>query len=133
VSHDLEVADYCSRVAILNFGRLAGFGKPKELVESLPSKGNMMICQFQKIDTRSDIKNLLTIPGVKHVLHGGRNKLKLFVEDIHNLSPIIEGFKGMNLELKSFSIDSATFLDYSELKVRRVKLRIKLRNKESNS
>lgn len=116
VSHDLEVADYCSRVAILNFGRLAGFGKPKELVESLPSKGNMMVCQFNKIDTRSDIKNLLSIPSVKHVLHGGRNKLKLFIEDIHNLTPVLDGFKTMNLELKSFSIDSATFLDYFRIK-----------------
>ena len=41
VSHDLEVADYCSKVAILNFGHLAGFGKPKELVESLPSQGHV--------------------------------------------------------------------------------------------
>jgi ABC-type multidrug transport system ATPase subunit len=116
VSHDLEVADYCSRVAILNFGQLASFGKPKELVESLPSKGNMMVCQFSKIDTRSDIKNLLSIQGVKHVLHAGRNKLKLFVDDIHNISNILDEFQLKNLELKSFSIDSATFLDYFRIK-----------------
>lgn len=116
VSHDLEVADYCSRVAILNFGNLVGFGKPKVLVESLPSEGRMMLAKFKEIDTRNDIDKIMSIDRVKHVLHAGRNKLKIFVEDADHLTGILKALHEKDVELKSFTVDSATFLDYFRIK-----------------
>ena len=115
VSHDLEVADYCSRVAILNYGRLAGFGKPKALVESLPSGGRMMITRFKDLDVRHDMKRILSIPTVKNVLHAGRNKLKIFSDDLDHVQQILDGIKALGLEMISFTIDSGTFLEYFRL------------------
>jgi ABC-type multidrug transport system ATPase subunit len=116
VSHDLEVADYCGRVAILNFGHLAGFGKPKELVESLPSKGKMMIVKFEKLNNKKDIPNIEQIPGVQHVLNAGRNKLKIFADNIHEISLITESIRKQGLNIKRFSVDSGTFLEYFRIK-----------------
>ncbi|MBD3352972.1 MAG: ATP-binding cassette domain-containing protein [Candidatus Lokiarchaeota archaeon] len=116
VSHDLEVADYCTRVAILNFGELVGFGKPKVLVESLPSNGQMLFAKFNQIDIRTDPGRIKEIEGVENVLLAGRNKLKVFVSDISNITPILSKISDLNLELKSFTIDSATFLDYFRIR-----------------
>ncbi|MHA1730068.1 MAG: ABC transporter ATP-binding protein [Promethearchaeota archaeon] len=112
VSHDLEVADYCSKVAILNSGELVGFGKPRILVESLPSSGKLMLAKFKKIDPRKDIEKIKTIHGIEYVLHAGRNKLKICVKDINKIDQILDGFNRIGLELNSFNIDSGTFLDY---------------------
>ncbi|MHA1340280.1 MAG: ABC transporter ATP-binding protein [Promethearchaeota archaeon] len=116
VSHDLEVADYCDKVAILNFGELVGFGKPKELTESLPSNGRMMIVTFSNIDTVKDIKRLKEIEGIEYVLNAGRNKLKLFVSNVNNLTPIIRKINEIGLDIKSYTIDPATFLEYFRIK-----------------
>jgi ABC-type multidrug transport system ATPase subunit len=115
VSHDLEVADYCSKVAILNFGRLAGFGKPKTLVESLPSNGRMMITRFKNLDIRNDMKRILAIPSVKNVLHAGRNKVKIFSDDLDHVQKILNGIRDLGLDMISFTIDSGTFLEYFRL------------------
>ncbi len=112
VSHDLEVADYCTKVAILNDGKLVGFGKPKVLVESLPSNGRMMLAKFTEVDTRSDIQQILSLDEVVHVLHAGRNKLKIFLKKIDDTKSLLYKFKDIGLELKGFTIDSGTFLDY---------------------
>lgn len=112
VSHDLEVADYCSRVAILNFGKIEGFGKPKELVESLPSQGKMIIVKFKELDNRTAIPTILKIKGVVHVLNAGRNKLKIFVENIADVSVIIKEIKKQGFDVLKFVVDSGTFLEY---------------------
>ncbi|MHA1602603.1 MAG: ABC transporter ATP-binding protein, partial [Promethearchaeota archaeon] len=78
VSHDLEIADYCSKVATLNFGKIVGFGKPRELVDSLPSHGKVFIVKFKNLNHREDSKDIASIKDVKYVLNAGRNKLKIF-------------------------------------------------------
>ncbi|MHA1821007.1 MAG: ABC transporter ATP-binding protein [Promethearchaeota archaeon] len=112
VSHDLEVADYCSKVAILNYGRLVGFGKPKELVESLPSKGKMLHALFKQMDTRRDLKRLKEVEGIKYILHSGRNQVKIFSDKIDEIYEIIDNIEKKGLEIKHFSIETGTFLDY---------------------
>ncbi len=118
VSHDLEIADYCSKVAILNHGNLIGFGQPKELVESLPSNGRMAIIKFDKLNNRKDIPRIESdIPSVVHVLNAGRNRLKVFIDDIDdNIAGIIEQIENMGLNVLKFTIDTGTFLDYFRIK-----------------
>ena len=120
VSHDLEIADYCSKVAILNFGNIAGFGKPKELVESLPSQGKMMIVKFDLLDNRVHIPKILKIPGVQYVLNAGRNKLKIFADNLDQPSKITDELQKMGLTVQNFSIDSSTFLEFFRIKGRHI-------------
>ena len=112
VSHDLEIADYCTKVAILNFGEIVGFGKPRDLVESLPSKGKLINITINQLDSRQDIPRILTIPSVQFCLNAGRNKLKLFVDNVENISEVILGINKLGLSIDHFSIDMATLLDY---------------------
>jgi ABC-2 type transport system ATP-binding protein len=120
VSHDLEIADYCSKVAILNFGNLVGFGKPKELIESLPSNGRLMLAKFERLNNRTDIPKILTIPGVKYALLAGRNKLKIFAENIDAVAEITNRIQQKGLQLRSVTLDSGTFLDYFRIKGRHI-------------
>ena len=120
VSHDLEVADYCSKVAILNFGKLAGFGQPKELVESLPSNGKLIIAKFDRLNNAKDIPKIMEIPGIKHVLNAGRNKLKIFAENVNNISFLVNEIQKTGLNLMKFSINTGTFLDYFRIKGRHI-------------
>lgn len=116
VSHDLEVADYCSRVAILNFGKIEGFGKPKELVESLPSNGKMIIAMFKELDNRVAIPAIMKIKDVVYVLNAGRNKLKIFIENIDEANVVIKKIKALGFEVVKFIIDSSSFLEYFRIK-----------------
>jgi ABC-2 type transport system ATP-binding protein len=120
VSHDLEVADYCSKVAILNFGQLAGFGKPKALVETLPSEGRMMVAKFDSLDNRVDIPRLQALPGVVHILNAGRNKLKIFLEDIGAVGIVATAIHHLGLPLRTYVIDSGGFLEYFRIKGRHI-------------
>ena len=116
VSHDLEIVDYCSKVAILNFGEIIGFGKPNELIESLPSNGQMIEMKLKNFNNQKDISRLLIIPDVLYVLNSGRNKIKIFVKDTNQIVKIIEEITKKGIEIISFSIDTATFLDYFRIK-----------------
>ena len=116
VSHDLEIVDYCSKVAILNYGRMTGYGRPVELIESLPSGGRAVLIEVDNIDPDRKMERILRIEGIEYVLNAGRNKLKLFVKDTGRISAILDRFYEMNMNVKSFSIDKGTFLDYFRLK-----------------
>jgi ABC-type multidrug transport system ATPase subunit len=120
VSHDLEIADYCSKVAILNFGHLAGFGKPKELVESLPSKGKMIMAKFTRLNNFVDIPQIKKVPGVRYVLNAGRNKIKIFADNVDETAGITERILKIGLPLTSFTIDSGTFLEYFRIRGRHI-------------
>lgn len=116
VSHDLEIADYCTKVAILNFGSIAGFGNPKELVESLPSKGKMLVVQLKELNTRKHIPKLKNIPGVTYILNAGRNRIKILSDDISQKKKILTAIREIGLEIIHFSIDEGVFLDYFRIK-----------------
>ncbi len=122
VSHDLEIADYCSKVAILNYGKLVGFGQPKELVESLPSNGRMVIMKFNKLNNRKDIPKIKEkIPEIEYILNAGRNQLKLFIEDVDTkIADIVINIEKLGLDVKKFTVDTGTFLDYFRIKGRHI-------------
>ncbi|MFW9824927.1 MAG: ABC transporter ATP-binding protein [Candidatus Thorarchaeota archaeon] len=115
VSHDLEVADYCTKVAIVENGRLVGFGRPNELIASLPSNGFSLLVKFENLSW-SAIKEIEELDSVVYLLHAGRNKAKLFVPDVNEIQKIYKDLKSINLEPKTMVIDRCTFLDYFRLK-----------------
>lgn len=118
VSHDLEIADYCTKVALLDQGRLVTSGHPRDLVTSLPSEGRMILAKFKHLK-KQDKKRILELPSIKHVLLAGRNKLKLTVDDVDNIiGDVYEDLLSIDLEPQKFTIDTGTFLDYFRLKGR---------------
>ncbi len=116
VSHDLEIADYCTKVAILNFGALAGFGQPKELIASLPGQGKVILATFVKLNTRTDIPRIQQLSGVHHILNAGRNKLKIFMNNVDNLQTLGTELEQTGLVVQQLSIETVTFLDYFRIK-----------------
>lgn len=115
VSHDLEVVDYCSQALILENGKVVGYGKPNELIAELPSKGNSILVKFENI-TWEQITQLEELKSIKYVLHSGRNKVKLFIEDTRNTVELYKDLRSLKLFPLSISIDKATFLDYFRLR-----------------
>ena len=115
VSHDLEVADYCTKVAIIEDGRLIGFGRPNELIVSLPSGGLTLSVTFQDLNW-SDVTRIEDLESIVYVLHAGRNKIKLFVPDVNQIQIVYRSLREIGLEPKSIVIDRCTFLDYFRLK-----------------
>ncbi|MHA1718395.1 MAG: ABC transporter ATP-binding protein [Promethearchaeota archaeon] len=121
VSHDLEIVDYCTKVAILNFGEVIGFGKPKELIESLPSHGRLIEMTLKDFNNRKDIQRILQISSVLYVLNAGRNKIKIFMKDTNKIAKLIQELNEKGFQIKTFSINTATFLDYFRIKGRHIK------------
>ncbi len=75
-----------------------------------------MLIEVENIDPERKMERILRIDGIESVLNAGRNKLKLFVKDTGKISTILDRFYEMNLNVKSFSIDKGTFLDYFRLR-----------------
>ncbi len=115
VSHDLEVADYCTKVAIVDDGRLVGFGRPNELIASLPSNGFTLLVKFKDLSW-SQISQIEKIDSIVYLLHAGRNKVKLFVNDVTQIKNIYHDLLQIGLEPSSMVIDRCAFLDYFRLK-----------------
>lgn len=121
VSHDLEVADYCTQVAIIESvsefkpGKIVGYGKPNDLVESLPSQGMALLVKFDELKW-SQIPSIQNLPDVVYVLHAGRNTVKLFLKDVSKLKSTYNKLRDLGLKPMKFEIDKSAFLDYFRIK-----------------
>ena len=79
-----------------------------------------MLAKFDRLNNRTDTPRILEIPGVKYALIAGRNKLKIFANNIDEVSSITEGIQQKGLQLRSITLDSGTFLDYFRIKGRHI-------------
>lgn len=111
ISHDLECVDYCNYVGVVQKGYLVDFGKPREMVESLPNKGQMAVIKFDHLNPALEDK-LRSIPAIKYYLHGGRNVLKISYDDRLALYSLIDDLTLLGLQIESITFDGAVFLDY---------------------
>ncbi len=114
VSHDLEVADYCSKVAIIQHGSLVAAGEPFKMIETLPSKGRMLTMHFKNL-TRQQYTKIAAMKGVVYSLVAGRNKLKLWLKDIKETRHLVANMIDAQCEPEGFIIDNCTFLEYFRL------------------
>lgn len=111
VSHNLEISDYCDLIAILIKGKLVSFGPPDEMINSLPSAGNILLCRFDYLNLKQ-INTIKKLEEVEFVLHAGRNQLKLFLKDFYQFRKTYNNIINLNLPLRSFSIVKGSFIDY---------------------
>jgi ABC-2 type transport system ATP-binding protein len=119
VSHDLEVAQYVDRLALLVKGKLVEFSTPANLLTLFfPSQGHALLMTF-KIITHDLLEQLGTIEMVQYVLKVGRNKVKIFAKNIpEKLDDLIKSIYAKNIQFQSFSIDNADFFDYFRIRTR---------------
>ncbi len=117
VSHDLEVAQYVDRLAILEGGRVIEFSTPQNLLDLFfPSGGYAVLMNF-KIITLEIMNKLKSIEEVEYVLQVGRNSIKIFGKWIPDkIDHLIKSIHEKLIDFQSFSIDRATFLDYFRIR-----------------
>lgn len=125
VSHDLEVAQYVDRLALLDKGKVIEFAKPETLIKLFfPSGGHTILMHFDSISEEL-IEKLFEIKKIKYILKVGRNSLKIFATDIpQKLNELLNAIYEQNIEFQSFSIDHATFLDYFRIRIKKPQLEI---------
>ncbi len=120
VSHDLEVAQYVDRLALLDRGKIIEFAKPETLIKLFfPSNGHTILMHFDYISDNL-IENLYKIKMITYILKVGRNSLKIFATHIpQKLNELLNAIYDKNIEFQSFSINYATFLDYFRIRIKK--------------
>nr|HDO80148.1 ABC transporter ATP-binding protein [Candidatus Bathyarchaeota archaeon] len=114
VSHDLETAEFCDRVVVLDRGRVMIFGNPREFVERVPA-GYAFIVSFGKLGER-DLSRIERIRFVTRVLQVGRGTVKVFVKRIEEpLNLLVEELERIGLTPSSIVSSDITFTDYFRL------------------
>ncbi|MHA1266391.1 MAG: ABC transporter ATP-binding protein [Candidatus Helarchaeota archaeon] len=121
VSHDLEIAQYVDRLAILNQGRIIEFAKPETLIRLFfPSNGRTLLMHFKSLSNRT-LEKLKSIDSIEYIVKVGRNSIKIFARGVPNdLDNLIDQIYAKNIEFQSFSIDQASFLDYFRIRLKQV-------------
>ncbi|NMC05231.1 MAG: ABC transporter ATP-binding protein [Candidatus Lokiarchaeota archaeon] len=118
VSHDLEIAQYCSRIVLLEKGRVIEFGDPEVLINKLlPCEGRAIKLEVAELNEEI-IESIRALPEVKFVIKTGRNDVKIFAEDIDKvmISKIIEHCENINIPIVSITLDRADFTSYYRIK-----------------
>ena len=120
VSHDLEVAQYVDRLALLVKGKLVEFSTPANLLSLFfPSNGHAVLMTFKTV-TPTLLEQLLTLKMVQYVLKVGRNTLKIFAKNIpQKLDDLIQAIYAKTIEIQGFSITHADFFDYFRIRTRK--------------
>jgi len=118
VSHDLEIAQYVDRLAILEKGKVIEFDTPERLLHLFfPSKGRAILMTF-KVVTKKLLQKLKEIEMIQYVLQVGRNSVKIFSTGIpEKIDSLIQAVYAKGLEFQGFSIDQAKFLDYFRIRM----------------
>ncbi len=116
ISHDLEIVDYCTRVCLLEGGRVSQFGRPDELISTLPGKGESIKLVLQHA-TPETVKRVLEYPGIAFTSSVGRNTIKLFLDQPRaQVLPLIRHLNESNVPFTEISVVEADFFDYFEVK-----------------
>jgi ABC-2 type transport system ATP-binding protein len=116
ISHDLEVVEYCSRVVLLEKGRISLQGHPDELVQSLTGKGEAIEVTFDRL-TADIIRQVEDIPFVENTIRSGRGSLKVFVEAPHSQIPdLLQALNELSCPPLEMSVTEASFYDFFRTK-----------------
>jgi len=118
VSHDLEIAQYCNRIVLLDKGRVIEFGDPEEMINQLlPCEGRAIKLEVAELNDEI-IESLRGVPEIKFVIKTGRNDVKIFAEEIDRkmISKVIEICDLISVPIKSITLDRADFTSYYRIR-----------------
>jgi len=129
ITHDLEAALICDKVAILKDGRLLEFDTPNNLIRSLPSEG--LIARFS-IDNlnKEKIKIVKSFLGVEKLIRVGNDAIEVFLKDFEeNLPKLFQFLIDNGLKINSMSRDIAFFRRYFQIRIQEDKKEESLRTR----
>jgi ABC-type multidrug transport system ATPase subunit len=116
ISHDLEIVDYCTRVCLLEEGKVSQFGTPAELISTLPGKGESIRLVLPRL-SRAVLDRVTALEGIRYWARAGRNAVKLFLDDPRErMIYIVQKLNEMKLPFDEISIVEADFFDYFQVK-----------------
>jgi ABC-type multidrug transport system ATPase subunit len=116
ISHDLEVVEYCSRVILLEKGKLSLLGHPEELIKSLTGGGEAIQLSFDRL-TSDTVRQIEEIPFVHQLIRSGRGNLKVFVDNpLEQLADLVQALEERNQQPSELSIVEASFYDFFRTK-----------------
>ncbi|MFX1564313.1 MAG: ATP-binding cassette domain-containing protein, partial [Promethearchaeota archaeon] len=116
ISHDLEVVEYCSRVILLEKGRISLQGHPDDLIRSLAGGGEAIKVTFKRL-SHETVRRLQDIEYVRTTIRSGRGSLKVFVDDPRDKIPdLLKTLREQELEPLEMSIVDDSFYDFFRTK-----------------
>ena len=117
ITHDLEAALICDKTAILREGKLLAFDSPRNLIESLPSKGKIARLAIEALN--QDIIDVIkSQPYVKRVLRVGNEVVEILLEDFESdLSRLLQFLFASGIRVNSMSRDQASFRRYFQIRI----------------
>jgi len=119
ITHDLESALICDKVAILKDGRLLEFDTSQNLISSLPSEG--LIARFTIEDLNEKlIAFIKKFPSIRRIIRVGNEAIEVLMENFEeNLPKLIENMVDNNITITSMSKDIATFRRYFQIRIQK--------------
>ncbi|TET61027.1 MAG: ABC transporter ATP-binding protein [Promethearchaeota archaeon] len=119
ITHDLESALICDKVAILKDGRLLEFDTSQNLISSLPSEG--LIARFTIEDLNEKlIAFIKKFPSIRRIIRVGNEAIEVLMENFEeNLPKLIEYMVDNNITITSMSKDIATFRRYFQIRIQK--------------
>lgn len=119
ITHDLEAALICDKVAILKDGRLLEFDTSQNLISSLPSEG--LIARFTIEDLNEKLIAFIEkFPFIRRIIRVGNEAIEVLMENFEeNLPKLIEYMVDNNIVITSMSKDIATFRRYFQIRIQK--------------
>lgn len=119
ITHDLEAALICDKVAILKDGRLLEFDTSQNLISSLPSEG--LIARFTIEDLNEKLIAFIEkFPFIRRIIRVGNEAIEVLMENFEeNLPKLIEYMVDNNIAITSMSKDIATFRRYFQIRIQK--------------
>jgi len=117
ITHDLESALICDKTAILREGRLLEFGTPRNLINSLPSKGLVARISIENLDQKI-IETIQKYPSIRKVLRVGNETVEVLMDDFeYNLPKLMKLLFENEFKVISMSRDIANFRRYFQIRI----------------
>ena len=119
ITHDLEAALICDKVAILKDGRLLEFDTSQNLISSLPSEGLIARFTIEELNEKL-IAFIKKFPFVRRTIRVGNEAIEVLMENFEeNLPKLIEYMVDNNITITSMSKDVATFRRYFQIRIQK--------------
>lgn len=117
ISHDMECSLVCDGAAIMMDGRLLEFGKPKDLIASLPSNGILAMFSIEDLDEKK-IEIIKRFPSVRNIIRTGNEALEVLINDFEkNISKLIRFMIKKGIKINSMTRATATFRRFFQIRI----------------
>ena len=118
ITHDLEAALICDKVAILREGKMLSFDSPKKLISSLPSNGMIARVTIENLNQQA-IDIIQQFPPIQEILRVGNEVIEVMMHDFEvNLPKLIKYLVNKGFNVTAMSRDVATFRRFFQIRIK---------------